>query len=63
MDVSKLRLMNAAGWCKDIETVRKLAKTPIHEITVGSITLEQRAGNEGNVFWQSPDGTYALNSL
>lgn len=55
--------MNAAGWCKDIETVRELAKTPVSEITVGSITLEPRPVNEGNVFWQSPDGTYALNSL
>lgn len=63
MDLSNLRLMNAAGWCKDIATVRKLAKTPVSEITVGSITKEPRSGNEGSVFWQSPDDGYALNSL
>jgi len=63
MDLSNLRLMNAAGWCKDVATVRKLSRTPVVEITVGSITKETRPGNEGSVFWQSPDGTYALNSL
>lgn len=63
MDISQLRIMNAAGWCKDVGTVRKLAKTPVSEITVGSITRDPRLGNEGNVFWQSPDGVYALNSL
>lgn len=63
MDLSNLRIMNAAGWCKDVDTVRKLARTPVSEITVGSITRDPRQGNEGNVFWQSPDGVYALNSL
>lgn len=63
MDLSKLRLMNAAGWCKSLEAVRKLANTPVSEITVGSVTLEQRDGNSGSTFWRSADDSYALNSL
>lgn len=63
MNTNELRIMNAAGWCKDIATVQKLLRTPITEVTVGSITLKKRTGNEGTVFWESPDGSYALNSL
>lgn len=60
---NQLRIMNAAGWCKDVATVKKLAKTPVTEIAVGSITVGERAGNTGTVFWESPARSYALNSL
>lgn len=63
MDLLNLGLMNAAGWCKLPDTVEKLAKTPVTEITVGSITVHERPGNDGITFWQSPDGFYAINSL
>jgi dihydroorotate dehydrogenase (fumarate) len=63
MDLLELRLMNAAGHCKDVEAVERLAKTPVTEITVGSITMATRSGNDGSTFWQSEDGVYTLNSL
>lgn len=55
-------LMNAAGTCKTLPDVEKLVRAPIHEITIGSITLEPRSGNSGNVFWPHESGT-SLNSL
>lgn len=55
--------MNAAGWCKNLATFEKLARTPVSEITVGSTTRDPRPGNEGTVFWKPDDDAYALNSL
>ncbi len=54
-------LMNAAGTCKTLEDVEKLARSSISAIVVGSITLASRMGNEGNVFWPGP--IYSQNSL
>jgi dihydroorotate dehydrogenase (fumarate) len=54
-------LMNAAGTCKTIEDVRNLSLSATAAIVVGSITMEERAGNEGNVFW--PGDIYSINSL
>lgn len=57
-------IMNGAGWaCKTIEEVQALARAPVSAIVVGSITMEPRLGNPGNVFWQDPAGVYSLNSL
>jgi dihydroorotate dehydrogenase (fumarate) len=53
--------MNAAGTCKNLEDVKKLSRSATSAIVVGSITMEARPGNEGNVYWSTPD--YALNSL
>lgn len=63
MDLGEIQLMNAAGWCKDLAGVQKLARTPVSEINVGSITLDEQVGNAGSVFWQAPGDRYALNSL
>ncbi len=63
VDLSGLQLMNAAGWCKSLDEVRRLARTPVSEITVGSITTETRPGNSGATFWHPDDESYALNSL
>ncbi|HLC95017.1 MAG TPA: dihydroorotate dehydrogenase [Patescibacteria group bacterium] len=52
---------NAAGWCKSIEEVRSLSQTTVAFIVVGSITLEERLGNSGNVFNNDP--FRALNAL
>lgn len=55
-------LMNAAGTCKSLEDVRKLAEqAEIGAVTVGSITLLPRDGNAGDVF-EVRDG-YSLNAL
>lgn len=62
MDLSTLRIMNAAGWCKTLNEVQKLARTPVTEITVGSFTIDERPGNDGSTFWESSNGVYALNS-
>ena len=54
-------LMNAAGTCKFIEEVSQLSRSATSAIVVGSITLQERAGNSGNVYWA---GTmFSLNSL
>ncbi len=54
-------LMNAAGTCKTLEDVEKFARSAVSAIVVGSITVDARTGNEGNVYWKG-DG-YSLNSL
>lgn len=54
-------LMNAAGTCKTLEDVEKFARSAVSAIVVGSVTLEGRMGNEGNVFWPGP--MYSQNAL
>lgn len=63
INLEALQLMNAAGWCKSIKEVRTLVRTPISEITIGSITTDPRSGNTGATFWHPDDESYALNSL
>jgi dihydroorotate dehydrogenase (fumarate) len=54
-------IMNAAGTCKLLDDVKKLAKSAVSAVMVGSITVEPRDGNPGNV-WEHC-GSYTLNSL
>ncbi|MFA6006728.1 MAG: dihydroorotate dehydrogenase [Candidatus Paceibacterota bacterium] len=54
-------LMNAAGTCRLLEEVSQLARSATAAIMVGSITMEPRQGNGGNVYWVESD--YSLNSL
>lgn len=57
-------IMNAAGTCKLVEDVEKLAPSAVAAILVGSITVEDRAGNSGNTYQFDPRrGLYSLNSL
>ena len=49
---------SAAGWCKSVDEVRKLAESATQFIVVGSITVQERGGNPGNTFNGS-----SLNSL
>jgi dihydroorotate dehydrogenase len=63
MDWSTFSIGNAAGFVKgpglEFDDLLVSAAT---EITIGSITLEPRAGNPGTVYWDSEDGT-SINSL
>lgn len=62
-DLSTLRLMNAAGNCKRLEDVVDLARTPVTDITVGIMAVDEgRPGNSGNTFWVDPSERFALNS-
>ena len=57
-------LMNAAGTCKLLEGtegVRELARSATAAVMVGSITIEPREGNPGEVYWASE--VFSLNSL
>jgi dihydroorotate dehydrogenase len=54
-------LMNAAGTCKLLEEVRALSRSATAAIMVGSITVEPRTGNSGDVYWSGP--MFSLNSL
>lgn len=54
-------VMNAAGTCRSLEEVKKLAEADIAAIMVGSITMLPREGNAGTV-WYPADG-YSLNSI
>lgn len=56
-------VMNAAGTCKTIEDVKRLAKSLSAAIVVGSATWEPRLGNQGNTYWFDPQGLYSLNSV
>jgi dihydroorotate dehydrogenase len=63
IDLSTLRIMNAAGNCKRFEDVLDLARTPVTDITVGVMVVDEgRPGNSGNTFWVEPSGHFALNS-
>ena len=56
-------IMNAAGpRCKTLEEVVDLSRTPVAVVTVGSITVEPRPGNQGDVYHSTP-GQFSLNSL
>lgn len=52
---------NAAGWCKSVVEVKKLAESAASFIVVGSITVWPRGSNPGNTF--SSDALFGLNSL
>lgn len=54
-------LMNAAGTCRSVESAKKLSLSPVAAVIVGSITLEPRDGNSGDVFWSGQN--YAINAL
>lgn len=54
-------LMNAAGTCKSLEDVQRFVRSDVSAILVGSITMEERQGNEGNVYFKSPH--FSLNAL
>jgi dihydroorotate dehydrogenase (fumarate) len=53
-------VMNAAGTCKTVEDVERFARSAVAAIVIGSITLEARNGNPGNVYWAAP--AYSLNA-
>lgn len=54
-------IMNAAGTCKTREDVDAFARSAVSAIVLGSITLEPRSGNSGNVYWSTR--TYSMNAL
>ncbi len=54
-------IMNAAGTCKTLEQVEKLARSASSAIVVGSLTDQPRAGNSGEAYYTSPH--FSLNSL
>ncbi len=57
-------LMNGAGTCKLLdgpEGVKELARSNTAAVMVGTITLEQREGNSGEVYWANE--MFSLNSL
>ncbi|HEY8548048.1 MAG TPA: hypothetical protein VIL36_23480 [Acidimicrobiales bacterium] len=54
-------LMNAAGTCKTADDVARLARSAVAAVVVGSITVEPRTGNAGDVYWSGPG--WSLNSL
>src|SRR6266496_4953773 len=53
--------MNGAGICKALKDVRQLARSCVAAVVVGSITVNERAGNPGETYWTCPN--YSLNSL
>lgn len=54
-------VLNAAGTAKSHDDVARLARSAVAAVTVGSITLEPREGNAGEVY-ATRDG-YAVNAL
>ncbi len=57
-------LMNAAGTCKLLEGregVKELVRSNTAAVMVGTITLKQREGNSGEVYWANE--IFSLNSL
>jgi len=54
-------LMNAAGTCKSLQDVKDLSRSASAAVMVGSITMEPRTGNTGDVYWAGP--MFSLNSL
>lgn len=59
-------IMNAAGTCKrweGEEGISTLLRSASAAVVLGSITLEPKPGNSGEVYFPDPDGHFALNSL
>lgn len=56
-------LMNAAGLVKDLVGVKRFAASPVSAVVLGSITVEARMGNSGNVYYKDAGLRFALNSL
>ncbi len=60
-------VMNAAGTCKlldgDKHSVRELSRSAASAIMVGSITMEERSGNSGEVYCYDPAIKVSLNAL
>lgn len=57
-------IMNGAGTVKKIDEVSDMARSATAAIMVGSITVEPRPGNSGNVYYvQDTAGVFSLNSL
>jgi dihydroorotate dehydrogenase (fumarate) len=54
-------LMNGAGYCKDEAHVKELIASASSAVVLGSITVEPRTGNHGDVYFTSR--YFALNSL
>lgn len=57
-------VMNGAGSCKQLEGkegVREMARSAAAAIVLGSITVPDRSGNEGDVYY--PGNGFSLNSL
>lgn len=48
--MERIKIGNAAGWCKSQEQVEALASSAADFIVVGSVTLEPRVGNAGKTF-------------
>ena len=44
-------VMNAAGTCRTKEEAEILARSAISMVVIGSYTIEERKGNEGETFW------------
>src|SRR3569833_423486 len=63
MDLSKLIVGNAAGTVKTVDDVRKLEKSAVTRITVGSITKEPREGNSGETFYFDEATKTSVNSI
>src|SRR3989338_7351954 len=53
-------ILNAAGTCKTLEDFKKLVRTPLPAVMIGSITGGVRHGNPGNTFYSNPN--FSLNS-
>lgn len=54
-------VMNAAGTCKTLADMEKLARSAVSAVVLGSITKERRDGNAGDVYWCGD--THSVNSL
>jgi len=63
VDPGQIILGNGAGAVKSLEDVRKACQSSMNRVTVGSITLEARAGNIGETYYFHPQEKWSLNSL
>ncbi len=48
---------NGGGTCKTLDDVKRLTRTPLSHIEVGTITVKNRPGNTGDVFYVDANGT------
>lgn len=62
-ELKKVSLGNAAGTIKTLDDVQKACRSAMTEITVGSVTLEPRTGNLGEIYYYHPTERWSLNSL
>lgn len=63
LDLTKMPFGNGAGAVKTLEQVKQACRSSVTQVTVGSVTFNERPGNIGETYYYHPTEHWSLNSL